>query len=276
MGKLRTALTVLLAAAAFPAAATAADDALSGTYEGQGPGLKASVVLDESGDGTLSYALKTQCGKTKDTIDLEGGPGGTLKGSQSSKKSSLIAKLKPDRGTPSLSGSLKYSNVVKDRDAKGKTEARSCRAKQNVSVKLDVSSSPEIEDLSGHYAGTGDEGGLPISFDVSFDQAAGALQVNNLGFQTDTECYNDLDEDGEDDTLVAQISGLESEVDSDGAFEIDYAPDDDTEFYVEGYLEDGQAELYLEVGGYFAADGTPQAGGPYECDSWGEDYTASR
>ena len=275
MGKLRTALTVLLAAAAFPAAASAADDALSGTYEGQGPGLKASVVLDEDGDGTLTYALKTQCGKTKDTIDLKGGPGGSLKGSKSSKKSSLVAKLKSDRGTPSLSGSLRYTTTVKD-SSKGKTKARSCRAKQNVSVKLDVSSSPAVEDLSGHYAGTGEDGGLPISFDVGYDQAAGTLQVTNLGFQTDTECYDDLDEDGEDDTLVTTISGLGSEVDSDGYFEIDYAPDDDTEFYVEGYLEDGQAEIYLEVGGYFAADGTPQADGPYECDSWGEDYFAGR
>lgn len=66
------------------------------------------------------------------------------------------------------------------------------------------------------------------------------------------------------------------EVDPDGYFEIDYTPDDDTEYYVEGTIEDGEAELYVEVGGFFGLDGIPLAAGPLECDSWGEDYFASK
>ena len=277
MGNLRTSLTVLLAAAAFPAAASAAEAPLAGTYEGQEPGLTASAVLDEDGDGTLDYSLKTDCGNAKGTMDLTGSPSGSLKGSQSSRKSSLVVSLKPDRGSPSLDGSLKYTTTASGSKAKGRSaHPRPCRAKQSFTLDLDVSSSPQVRDLSGHYTGKGEDGGLPISFDVGFDQHSGSLRISNLAFQTDTECDDDLDGDGEYDELVAKISGLEGEVDSDGEFEIDYSPDDDTDYYVEGTLEDGQADIYLEVGGYFAADGTPRASGPNECDSYGEDYTAQR
>lgn len=97
-----------------------------------------------------------------------------------------------------------------------------------------------------------------------------------MSFETDTECWQDLDLDGEDDTLVARISNLEGDVDPDGTFKIDYTPDDETEYSVVGSLQDATATMEIEVGGFFALDGTPQAGGPLECDSWGEMYTAGR
>ena len=72
-------------------------------------------------------------------------------------------------------------------------------------------------------------------------------------FDTDTECYDDYDGDGEDDTLVVHASGLEGSVDADGYFDLDFSPDDETDFYAEGVLEDGEAEMDVEVGGYFDA-----------------------
>ncbi len=41
-------------------------------------------------------------------------------------------------------------------------------------------------------------------------------------------------------------------------------------------IENGEADLYIEVGGFFALDGTPLAEGPLECESWGENYSATK
>jgi hypothetical protein len=257
---------VLLLSAACAASATAAP--LAGTYAGKGSGVKASLTLAENGGGRLAYTLKTNCGKAKGKVKLEAAPGDGLKGKSKTAKVRL-----GQTSTPSiLKGSISYR-------ADGPDDGPACKAKHDFIVTLDASSSPTVDSTVGHYSGVGEDGGLPIEFDVTYDADAGAFQIANLGFDTSTDCY---DAAGDDlaDPVVVRIRDLSGEVDSDGAFEIDYAPDEDTDYYVDGVLADGTATMDLEVGGYFLFDGTPLTSGAdpdaLECDSWGETYDASR
>jgi hypothetical protein len=265
---------IALAAAAGAALATvpaAVAEPLAGTYAGKGPGVKATVDVN-SGGGTLSYTVKTTCGKRKGALPLSAGKGGSLKGKVSGGASSVRATIEFGKGG-SLEGSLAY------RGKPPKGETKPCKAKRTFAAALDATTSPEVRSTEGHYTGMGEDGGLPISFDVAYDPKAGGFEISNMAFDTSTDCY---DAEGLDlpDPLVVHVSGLSGEVDSDGAFEIDYTPDEDTDYYVEGELADGEASMDLEVGGYFLFDGTPLFGGPdpdaLECDSWGETYDASR
>lgn len=272
MRKLLFAPVALLIATIASAAVAAQGDVLSGTYLAKADGVKASVVVDESGDGRLRYDLSTSCGRAKGSLQMSGAPDGSLKGRRSSGGRSFVARLRPAPDAAELSGSIRYVRVKKHRDGSKAT----CRDKRTFDAVLDASSSPQVQSLAGHYVGSGQTGGRPINFDVGFDSKEGSIAISNMAFETDTECWQDLDGDGADDTLVARISGLQGEVDPDGAFSVSYTPDDDTEFYVDGTLRDGAATMDIAVGGFFATDGTPQAGGPLECDSFGETYTASR
>jgi len=269
MRDLRVPLAVLLTAAiAAPTAFGAGSDVLEGTYEGSSNGVNATVMVDDAGDGELRYTLKSSCGKSKGTIDLAGGPGGSFKGSLATGRSSVIAQLRANAGGE-LDGLLRHKVKPKSK-GKGK---KKCSAKNTFTAILDVQTSPVVKTNVGHYEGTGQDGGLPISFDVAFDAESGGLEVSNMAFQSNADCYDDLDLDGEDDTIVANVSGLAGDVEEDGFFVIE---SDDANIYVDGMLEDGTAEIYLEVGGFFAADGTPMTDGPFECDSFGETYTADR
>lgn len=262
----RYALSALLAAAAIaPASFAASGDTTAGTYEGKGAGVKATVEVSDSGDGSIRYTLRTPCGNSRGTVPLDGGPGGSLKGKRSTRRSSLVAKL-GGRDERTLSGSLKLA--VEDRDG-------TCRSKRSFEARLDLGSSSQVRSLTGHYEGAGAVGGHPLSFDVGLNRSGDSLEISNLGFATDTECWDDLDGDGADDTLVARISGLTGTVDPDGYFEIEHSPDEDSDVFIEGTLADGEASMEIEVGGYFGPDGTLNSDGPYECDSWGETYTAS-
>lgn len=270
MKHLRISLSVLfIAALAAPFAFGAGADVLEGTYNGSAKGLKATVEVDEDGDGSLRYALKSECGKSKGSIDLDGGPSG-LKGSRGSDKSSVSAQFKDDDGD--LDGLLKHKTKTKGKD--GRVER--CTDNAEVTAELDAKTAPVIVENVGHYEGTGEDGGHPVSFDVAYDAKAGELEIKNMVFDTDTECYDDYDGDGEDDTLVVKASGLEGSVDEDGYFDLDSSPNDETDFYAEGVLEDGEAEMDVEVGGYFNADGTANEAGTFECDSFGEVYRATK
>lgn len=262
--------TQLLAVAAtlsagclLAASAQASDDPLPGDYAGKGNGIKATVTLDDLGDGEARFAMKTSCGMVRGSVELSGGPSGELKGKRTAGKRTASARVSPTRRTGVISGTVRYAE----------SGDQPCKGKRSFDATLDMGSSPVVDELSGRYSGSGDDGGLPISFTVGYDKGEHALEVSDLDFQTEAECWSATDLDGGD--LVANINDLSGEVDPDGYFEIDYTPDEDTEYYVEGTLEDGEAELYLEVGGLFGADGFPAAAG-LECDSWGEDYFASK
>lgn len=276
-------LAVLIAPVAFGASGSTV---ASGDYAGKGAGLTATVSVAGSGDAAkLAYTMKSNCGRSKGSVALKSTPAGALKGKQASRNGKRAIKavvwpVKPGE----LDGTVRYKRVKKPAQGKlsaeGKRSAKPkrCRAKRTFSASYDYTIEPqEVHASVGHYTGSGTHDGLPVSFDVSFDPARpDALQISNLSFQTRAECWEDLDDDGNDDVIDATVSGLGGEIDSDGDFYIDETPDEDSEYEVEGNLRDGQATMEITVGGRWATDGTPMTGGPLECDSWGEGYTAAK
>ena len=115
--------------------------------------------------------------------------------------------------------------------------------------------------------------GQPIRFTVVERQ--GRARITKLSVDVVAECWADADFDGNADKIVAHISGLDGKVSRDGLVEVYYAPDDDTEYLVDGVLggKGEAARLNVVVGGYFSADGVPN-GGALECDNWGAIYKA--
>ena len=125
--------------------------------------------------------------------------------------------------------------------------------------------------LAGHYHGH-NRGGRAVSFDVS----GAKPKIKNFSIAVDVECWNDYNNDGQSDRLLAQITGFHGKVKKDGSFDIYYAPDDDTEFEFSGTLNKGKANVKALVGGTFDANGAPDPAGPYQCDSWGAKYRAKQ
>ena len=125
--------------------------------------------------------------------------------------------------------------------------------------------------VTGHYKGK-NKAGRQMSFDVV--GRGNKLRVKDFAVDVDTECWNDFNNDGESDRLLAHITGFDARLKRNNTFDIYYAPDDDTEFQFTGKLAKGKAKVNVIVGGTFNPDGTPSTAGPYQCDSWGAKYSA--
>jgi hypothetical protein len=115
--------------------------------------------------------------------------------------------------------------------------------------------------------------GQPISFRVV--TKGGKSKIKGLAVNVVTECWADLNGDGVEDKVVAQIRKLSGRLSRDGVVDVYYAPDDDTEYLVEGKLKGRTAKLNVVVGGRFSSDGIPN-GGDLDCDNWGTRYKATR
>jgi hypothetical protein len=121
------------------------------------------------------------------------------------------------------------------------------------------------------YRGTS-KAGYPIKFTLV--ERNGRQRIKRLSVDVVTECWADQDDNGVSDQVVAQIDGLSGKVYRDGTIEVFYAPNEDTEYVVDGTLSDtGKARMNVVVGGYFSAEGVPD-GGSLECDNWGTIYKA--
>lgn len=121
-----------------------------------------------------------------------------------------------------------------------------------------------------HFKGKS-KSGQPIRFRVV--TKAGRSKIKGLAVNVVTECWADLNNDGVEDKVVARIRKLSGRLSRDGVVDVYYAPDDDTEYLVEGRLKGRTAKLNVVVGGRFSADGIPN-GGDLECDNWGTRYKA--
>jgi len=126
---------------------------------------------------------------------------------------------------------------------------------------------------SGHYEGTGPNGHR-IAFDVV--RKGSRAKIQNLAVDVDTECWSDLNSDGVSDTLLAHVAGLQGSVSRFGEVDVYFAPDDDTEYVVEGTIKRGIAKLEVTVGGSWDLNGQRSPTGLLQCDNWGDRYTATR
>jgi hypothetical protein len=126
---------------------------------------------------------------------------------------------------------------------------------------------------AGHYTGKSNAG-HSISFDVV--RNGSRAKIEDLAVDVDTECWNDADRDGVSDRLLAHVTGLRGSVSRSGEVDVYYAPDDDTEYVVEGTIKGGDAKLLVTVGGSWDAAGNPSPAGPLQCDNWGTRYKAGK
>jgi hypothetical protein len=131
-------------------------------------------------------------------------------------------------------------------------------------------SAPAAAKQKVRFAGAA-KNGQPISFRVV--TKGGKSRIKGLAVDVVTECWADLNADGVEDKIVAHITNLNGKVSRSGEVEVYYAPDDDTEYIVEGTLVNRVAKLNVIVGGRFGPDGIPNAGN-LECDNWGTRYKA--
>jgi len=244
-------------------------DLYSGEYSAKAKGLSVKLDVGQTGGGSLTYAMKTACGKSKGKLELsKSGPG--LKGRRVTRgpESTLrttVAKVALNGDATQVVGTIKETLTG------GDSELAGCHAKRSFSAGVDQAEGFVPSRDVGHYTGTGPNGNR-ISFDVVSD--GDAVRVENLAADVTAECFDETD--GTESSLVAHITGMSGRVAKDGTFYISYAPDDDTEYEFDGELADGAADVDVIIGGLFDASGNPSAAGPLACDSWGDLYSARR
>lgn len=252
-------------------ASVASADVYPGNYSAKAAGISAKLEIGKSGGGSLAYAMKTACGKSRGKIALKKSGAG-LKGRKLSRgpESTLrttIAKVALSGDGTALVG------TVKELLQGGDSELRGCKAKRSFSAGVEQADGfVPTRDL-GHYAGAA-ENGLAISFDVV--ESGDDVQVENLAVDVQADCFDPSADEATDFPLVTHITDMSGRVDDDGTFFISHTPDDDTEYEFDGTIADGEASVDVIVGGAFDAAGNPSSAGPYFCDSWGDVYDATR
>jgi hypothetical protein len=235
-----------------------------GTYHGKITGGKATVKVKTAKRANFRFVLRTRCGVSRGQLRLKV-RNGRFTGSELRRKgASTVVTGRFVADGEVAKGSLKASS---DGCRTGKRKFRISRTGGAGSG----GGGDETDAETGHYAGS-DAAGNPISFDVV--DSGGGQAVRNLAVDADTECWDDYDGDGQSDTLLVHVGGLEGKL-VEGAVDVYYAPDEDTEYSVDGPIEDGRATLDVWVGGKFEAGGFPSATGPFECDGWGVTYVAT-
>ena len=270
MNRMRRAAGVAIATAAVATTALVAGapaQAAGGgtsTYKGKLQGGTVTLKVKSSKRARLTYAVKSKCGRDRGTVSLK-------------------VKRAGFRGAGRRAGDVTGRFLAGGKKAKGtlrtvaaKRGGVTCKGGgRRFTARLTAGSGVGGSSLTaadyGHYAGF-NAAGRPVSFDVMGGPAGPT--VENFAVDADTECWGDYDNDGQSDTLLAHINGFGDEINDDGSFDIYYSPDDDTEFEFAGTIADGNVEVDVTVGGHFDADGTPNLVGSYECDSWGDTYTA--
>jgi hypothetical protein len=261
--RIATIFAAVAATALIGAPGAFASDPIPGKYKGEITGGHAKVKVTHSLKASLRYDLKSRCGRVHGKLPLKV-HNGRFKGRHASGRREAITKGRFVKGGTKAKGVLRETK-----------DDRGCSTgKRRFKVSLPAGSLGfDFASTVGHYVGANDVG-RAVSFDIVRDGDLAA--VDNFAADVDTDCWDDLDGDGYSDTLLTHVGGLSGKVDASGAIDVYYAPDDDTEYSVDGRLADGQATMDVVVGGYWDRNGNPSFVGPYQCDSWGSDYTATR
>ena len=247
----------------------AAADLYPGEYSAKARGVSVDLEVGQTGGGSLAYAMKTPCGKSRGKLTLTKSGSG-LKGRRvtrgpASTLRTTIAKVALSDDATQVVGTIKESLTG------GDSELAGCRAKRSFSADVGAAEGFVPSRDAGHYTGDGPNGN-PISFDVISD--GDAVRVENLAVDVTADCFDEAA--GGERTMVTHVTGMSGRVAKDGSFYISYAPDDDTEYEFDGKLADGAAVVDVIIGGRFDAAGNPSAAGPFACDSWGDLYRAQR
>ncbi len=268
---MKAALCIVVASAALllPSGVLAAEP-IPGTYAGAAKGVRATVAISNDHEATISYALKTACGRTKGRIALGQAKSGAFKGKRISRgpQSSIrqtIVKLKVAADGEVLGGKLVDS--LKGGDSK----LSGCHGKRPFVARLGETDAFVPSRAAGHYEGTNADG-RPVGFDV-VDRSGSGLRVENLLIDVDGLCTT-LEDDELEVARTAHLSFATAEIAPDGRFDIVQAPDDYNEFTVSGKIADGRAELRGSISGDFTDAGIPDLLGDWNCDGADDSYAA--
>jgi hypothetical protein len=240
-----------------------------GTYAGGGEGVKATVVVNDRGRGSLRYALRGQCGRARGRIDLGAVHNGAYSAGRVSTAPHKLVRRIQARIEPVGDGTVVRGTI---RETVSRKSGGPCRVKRSFEGELGNTEAfvPGRDD--GHYRGQSEDG-LAISFDVVSDGRG--TRMTAIGVDVAGECTDVAAGDHAGEIRIVHLRGLEGPVSSNG--EIDIELDDGAnEFDLFGKLGGGAAKVEVWIDGLFNLDGLPDQLASLACDNDEPIYTATR
>jgi hypothetical protein len=261
------ALAVALLGAAFAAAAQTAS--YPGDYAGTGKQVKVLVHVDDTAHGTLRYALRSECGRARGTLQLAP-RAGRLTGKRVSAGPHRTVRRVTARIESLGDGTVLGGTIKEALSANGKRGP--CQATRQFTATLNRTDTFVPPRDAGHYTGVG-PGGLPISFDVVEGDDPRRALIKAIDVDVAGDCLNELT--GQEFGIkTVHVRGLDGTI-VDGDVEIDFI-DGVNEYLLFGTISDGRARLEVSIDGYFDLDGTANPLGSIYCDNDEPTYTATR
>lgn len=268
----KTIATITCLGALALAAASQGAPVYSGKYSGKSRGARVGISVSNDLKANVRYALKTECGRTKGSIDLGGARNGAFSGRRVSRGPQGTIRKTVIKLVVAADGEALAARVD-DSLKGGDSKLSGCKARRKLTAKLGKTDAFVASRDAGHYVGTS-SGGRPISFDVIV--ADGKARIENLSADILADCVDDSAIEPSEVPMVVHLAGLSGSVKADGEFYIVHAPDEDTDNDVFGKIGGGGATLEGAVSGLFGPDGLSNPAGPFSCDSWGETFKAAR
>jgi hypothetical protein len=268
--RLTTGLLLCALVAAPTAAARAGDGPYPGTYEGKGKGVKVTLRVSDRGEGSLRYAMRSECGSARGKVELGAPKDGGFAGKRVSAGPHRSVRRVTVRIVADGDGTILRGTIAAATTATA--HAKACEAKRRFKADLGKAEAFVPPRDEGHYAGAGDEG-LPISFDVVGDPKSGDAFITNLAVDVAGDC---IDVDGwEESVNVVHVSDLEASIDPGGEIYGEWV-EGDNEFEVYGELHDGVARLEIWIDAFFTPAGLPDPVADLYCENEGAQYVAKR
>jgi hypothetical protein len=265
-------LSGLLGASA--AAARGGPGPYPGDYAGKGEGLKVEVRVNDAGDGSLSYAMRTGCANARGKVDLRVAKNGRVDGKRVSAGPHRSIRKVSVRAAPAGGGTVLQGAIRLAVSASG---SGSCHAKRPFEARLDKTDALLPRSDEGHYTGSSeDEDGLPISFDIVGETESGRAKITNIAVDVMARCI-DLVEFDDFLPRVVHLSGIRGWVDEDGEIYAETLEEvSQSEWNVFGELGNGVARVEVWMDGMFGPDGVPDPLGDFYCENDEPIYTAER
>lgn len=267
------ATTIICCGLLLAPAAVLADGAYPGEYAGKAKGASVSVTVNADVKASVAYSVKSECGRTSGRIALGGMRNGAFGGKRVSKgpKGTLRTTLVKLRGA---NGGETLAAKITDSLRGGDSPLDGCKATRKVSAKLGKTEALVPTRDAGHYAGASADGHA-ISFDLVED-TGGKARIENMAVDVLADCIDGRDEREVEFPFTVRLTGISGSVKSDGTVEIFQSIGEDVENEIYGEVGGGAATLDVAVLGLYGLDGLLTPLGLFECESWGEEYAATR
>jgi hypothetical protein len=245
-------------------------DPYPGTYADKGKGVKVTLTVNDRGDGSLRYSMRSDCGKSQGKVDLGAPKNGGFAGKRVSAGPHRSIRRVTVRAATSRDGATLKGTVAETTTATA--HAKTCEAKRKFEAELGKAQAFVPPRDEGHYAGAGEDG-LPISFDVVGDAGSGDAFIANLDVDVAGDCI-DVDS-WEELVKVVHLSDLEASIDASGDIYGEWVEGDNL-FEVFGELRDGVARLEIWIDAFFTPAGLSDPIADLYCENEGAEYVARR